>query len=49
VPYAEIKSLQDLIDLRDFLKNQEHEFETLVIDSITEISDIIKVEIEHRT
>jgi hypothetical protein len=35
--------------LRDFLKNQEHDFETLVIDSITEISDIIKIQIEKRT
>lgn len=48
VPYTEIKSLEDLEELRDFLKNQKHEFETLVIDSITEISDIIKMQIEKK-
>ena len=45
VAHTDIKSLQDLEDLRDFLKNEEHNFETLVIDSITEINDIIKTEI----
>ena len=48
IPYVEIKSLQDLIDLKNFLEKQEHNFETLVIDSITEISDIIKNWIEKR-
>lgn len=48
VAYTEIKSLEDLEELRDFLKNQEHEFETLVIDSITEISDIIRIQIEKK-
>ncbi len=48
IPYVEIKSLQDLIDLKNFLEKQEHNFETLVIDSITEISDIIKNGIEKR-
>jgi hypothetical protein len=37
-----------LIDLKNFLEKQEHNFETLVIDSITEISDIIKNGIEKR-
>jgi len=49
VAYTEIKKLDDLLELRDFLKKWDHEFETLVIDSITEISDIIKKEIEQRT
>lgn len=49
VAFTEIKSLEDLLELRDFLKWQEHDFETLVIDSITEISDIIKQSIEKRT
>ena len=48
IPYVEIKSLQDLIDLKNFLEKQEYNFETLVIDSITEISDIIKNGIEKR-
>lgn len=48
IPYVEIKSLQDLIDLKNFLEKWEHNFETLVIDSITEISDIIKNGIEKR-
>lgn len=49
VAYSEIKSLNDLIEIRDFLKNWDHHFETFVIDSITEISDIIKSEIENKT
>lgn len=46
--FMEINSLQDLKDLYNFLKNEKHEFETVVIDSITEINDIIKTEIETR-
>lgn len=46
--FAEINSLQDLKDLYNFLKNEKHDFETCVIDSITEINDIIKSEIEAR-
>lgn len=46
--FAEINSLQDLKDLYNFLKNEKHDFETVVIDSITEINDIIKTEIETR-
>lgn len=44
--YAEINSLQDLKDLYNFLKNEKHGFETCIIDSITELNDIIKTEIE---
>ena len=46
--FVEINSLQDLKDLYNFLKNEKHDFETVVIDSITEINDIIKTEIETR-
>lgn len=44
--FVEINSLQDLKNLYNFLKNEKHDFETCVIDSITEINDIIKSEIE---
>ena len=47
--FVEIRSLKDLQDLHDYLKTQTHEFETVVIDSITEINDIIKLDIEKRT
>jgi len=49
VDYVEIKQLEDLTQLRDFLKKWDHKYETLVIDSITEISDIIKNGIEKKT
>lgn len=47
--FVEIRSLKDLQDLLDYLKTQKHEFETVIIDSITEINDIIKIDIEKRT
>lgn len=47
--FVEIKSLKDLSDLLDYLKNQKHDFETVIIDSISEINDIIKQEIERKT
>lgn len=47
--YVEIRSLQDLRDLHMFLKTQKHNFETVIIDSITEINDIIKNEIEKKS
>ena len=46
IDYADIKSMQDLRDLLLYLKNQKHNYETVVIDSISEINDIIKAEIE---
>lgn len=49
VPFVEIKSLKDLQDLLNYLKNEKHDFETVVIDSISEINDIIKLEIEKKT
>lgn len=47
--FVEIKSLKDLLGLYSFLSNEDHEYETVVIDSITEINEIIKSEIEKRT
>lgn len=47
--YVEIKSLEDLAGLLSFLKSQPHEYETIVIDSITEISEIIKRGIEKKS
>lgn len=46
--FVEIKSLRDLNELYSYLVNNEHGYETLVIDSITEINEIIKMEIEKR-
>ena len=46
IDYAEIKALKDLKDLFLYLKTKEHKYETVVIDSISEINDIIKSELE---
>lgn len=46
--FVEVKTLKDLSDLYSFLLHENHEFETVVIDSITEINEIIKLEIEKR-
>ncbi len=46
VDYVEIKTINDLRDLFNYLKKWEHKYETVVIDSITEINDIIKMELE---
>nr|QGH72374.1 MAG: AAA domain protein [Podoviridae sp. ctka020] len=46
--YVNITSIQDLNDLYTYLKNKEHQFETVVIDSISEINEIIKLGIEKR-
>lgn len=46
--FVEIKKLTDLQELYSFLSTQKHKYRTLVIDSITEINDIIKMEIEKR-
>lgn len=48
VPYVEIKTIKDLSDLLTHLKTQPHDFKTVVIDSITEINDVIKEEIEKK-
>lgn len=47
--YVEIKTIQDLRDLLLYLKKGEHSYETVVLDSITEISEIIKVGIEKKS
>jgi hypothetical protein len=49
IDYVAIKTIQDLKDLYDYLAKEKHDYETVVIDSITEINDIIKNEIEVRT
>jgi len=49
IDFVEIKTITDLQELLVFLKTQKHDFETVVIDSITEINDIIKQDIEKRT
>lgn len=46
VDYVEIKTINDLRELYNFLKKWGHKYETVVIDSITEINDIIKMELE---
>ena len=46
--YTEINSLWDLKELLNFLKNEKHDYETVIIDSITEIIDIIKSYIEKK-
>lgn len=47
--FVEIKSLNDLKSLLQYLQKEKHDFETVVIDSITEINDIIKSDIEKKT
>ena len=49
VPFVEINSIKDLEELLEFLQKGDHDFETVVIDSITEVNDIIKQEIEKKT
>lgn len=46
--YVDIKTLKDLRDLLSFLKTQKHSYETVVIDSITEINEIIKSKLEDK-
>jgi len=43
-----IRSLKDLQDAHDYLKTQKHDYQTIIIDSITEINEIIKAEIEKK-
>jgi hypothetical protein len=49
VPFVEIKTIKDLEELLAFLQKADHNFETVIIDSITEVNDIIKQEIEKKT
>ncbi len=45
----QIATLKDLQDLLHYLKTVKHDYETVIIDSITEINEVIKIEIEKRT
>ena len=49
VPFAKIETLEQFKQLIDFLKTDEHNFLTLVIDSITDINERIKKSIEEKT
>jgi hypothetical protein len=46
IDYVEIKTVADLRNLLLFLKNEKHEYETVVIDSISEINELKKEELE---
>lgn len=46
--YVDINSLWDLKELLVYLRDEKHDFETVIIDSITEINDIIKSAIEKK-
>jgi len=48
VPYVEIKSVKDLEEVYNYLKNEKHEYETFALDSISEIDDTIKTSLEDR-
>lgn len=47
--YKAIKSHKDLKDLYFYLLHEKHSYETVIIDSISEVNEIIKLEIESRT
>lgn len=44
----DIHALEDLKELYKFLKTEKHPYETVVIDSITEINEVIKANIEKK-
>jgi len=46
--YVDIKSMKDLKDAYSYLKDEDHKFTTIVLDSITEISNTLKLEIEKK-
>lgn len=46
--YVDIKTTKDLTELYTFLKTKPHDYETVIIDSITEINDLIKAWIERK-
>ena len=48
IKYVAITKLEDLRDLLNYLKKGDHKFETVVVDSITEINEIIKDGIEKK-
>jgi hypothetical protein len=48
IPYVKIESLEDMRALFLYLRDEKHKYKTLVIDSLTEISDRIKANIEKK-
>ncbi len=46
--YVEIKSKMDLVEAYNYLNNEKHPYKTVILDSITEISNIVKSEIEKK-
>lgn len=48
VKYVEVKKVEDLRELLSYLQKGEHKFKTVVIDSISEINEIIKEGIERK-
>lgn len=48
IDYVEIKTKQDLLELYQYLAKGGHGYKTVVIDSITEINDIIKQTLEQK-
>ena len=49
VDYIDIKSYSDLQESYKFLKENITKYKTVIIDSVTEINEIIKLEIENKT
>lgn len=47
--YVNIKSLGDLKEFYAYMATKPHNFKTVIIDSITEINEIIKADIERKT
>lgn len=48
IKYVKIEKIEDLKEMLTILRKGEHQFETVVIDSITEINEIIKENIERK-
>lgn len=46
--FVNITSENDLVELLQYLKTEKHDYQTVVIDSITEINDVIRTWIEKR-
>lgn len=46
--YKDVKAVSDLVELYTFLKKGDHKFDTVIIDSISEVNEIIKLEIEKK-
>jgi GTPase SAR1 family protein len=46
--FVDIRNVDDLKQLLTYLKTQKHEYQTVIIDSISEINEIIKAGIEQK-